>query len=115
MASRKRLKNAAKRIFSYKFRFDTAENEPAKKLRKNFKQCAQFANFIQFCCLLRRRPRANRSQLWHRELDGVRAVREDHARGAAIRPGADCSAAAGDRARPMNEDLEKTKISKKNY
>jgi hypothetical protein len=41
------LKNAAKRIFPAKFRFDTAENEPAKNLQ-NFAKAANFANFANF-------------------------------------------------------------------
>jgi hypothetical protein len=37
------LKNAVKRIFFAKFRFDTAENEPAKNLQ-NFAKIANFAD-----------------------------------------------------------------------
>ena len=34
--------------FLAKFRFDTAENEPAKNLQKKFKNFAKFANFANF-------------------------------------------------------------------
>ena len=70
--------------FLAKFRFDTAENEPAKNLQKTFKKIAEFAigisNVANFAATLRTEAKPPRSETLCAELlaaDADTDARED--------------------------------------